>query len=407
MFSKIKSIIKKKYNDKKNIQLIKNSNLFSKKYYMIENPDIKMDPAKHYYYYGYKEGKSPSYYFSNDSYLKLYKDVEKNGMNPLIHYLKYGNKEKRRILKDNGCSISEIYYKLCGYYYNYNLFICDSKIKRINLFIEDVLCVSENFIKNVVNYCIANELVLRFIYRKFDISELKDILNDFKADIEYTYLNNNDYIFVSDEDIYICTGLKTAFALINSIINDKKIFLYLDKYNDCVENNWLITELCNYEKLIFISCNERLQDKIDTYKIVFNVERKFNSKKIYYYSNQFTIPGFLLLNKLFLDGIYDSKYYSVHAVNNKIKYHFDTDVITYNFHSDCVEKEDCLFYLTDEEKGKPVIVAKMEKSGKKIPVVMLKTDDMKEISLDSKEISDKNRFYEDFKLKMIEARKEE
>ncbi len=407
MFKRIKNIIRKKYNDKKNIKLIKNSNLFSKKYYIMENPDVKIDAAKHYYYYGYKEGKSPSYYFSNDSYLKLYKDVEKNGMNPLIHYLKYGNKEKRRILKDNGCTIPELYYKLCDYYYNYNLFIYDSKIKRLNFFIEDDFCVKENFIKTVVNYCKENGLILRLIYRKFEISELKDILNTFKSDIEYTYLNNNDYIFVSDEDIYICTGLKTAFALINSTLNEKKIFLYLDKYKDCVENNWFITELCKHENLIFIRDNEKLQDKIDIYKFVFNVNRKFNSNKIYYYSNQFAIPGFLLLNRLFLDGIYDSKRYSVHVVNNKIKYHFDSDVITYNFNSNCDVKEDCLFYLTDEEHEKPVIVAKLEKSEKKVPFVMFKTDDMKEISLDLKNSSDKNSFYEDFKSKMIEARNEE
>lgn len=407
MFSRIKSAIKKKYNDKKNIKLIKNSNLFSKKYYIMENPDIKMDAAKHYYYYGYKEGKSPSYYFSNDSYLKLYKDVEKNGMNPLIHYLKYGNKEKRRILKDNGYSIPELYYKLCDYYYNYNLFIFGTKKKWLNFFIEDDLCVNECFLKSVSNYCIENGFILRLIYNKFEISELKDILNTFKVDIEYTYLNNNDYIFVSDEDTYICTGLKTAFALINSTINDKKIFVYLDKYKKCVENNWLVTELCKYEKLIFISDNEKLQDKIDIYELIFYRKRKFNSYKIYYYSNQFAIPGFLLLNRLFLNGIYDSKRYSVHAVNNKIKYHFDSDVITYNFHSDCDVKDDCLFYLTDEENGKPVIVVKMQKSEKKISFEMLKTDDLKELVSEQKKISDRNSFYRDFELKMIEARNEE
>ena len=75
MFNKIKGVIKRKYNDKINIDLIKKSNLFSSKYYRFENPEVKKDPAKHYYYYGYKEGKSPSYEFSNEAYLKMYKDV--------------------------------------------------------------------------------------------------------------------------------------------------------------------------------------------------------------------------------------------------------------------------------------------------------------------------------------------
>ena len=88
-------MIKKKYNDRINIELIRKSDFFSKKYYLLENPDVKMDPAKHYYYYGYKEGRSPSYDFSNDTYLRMYKDVKNSNINPLVHYLKYGKKENR------------------------------------------------------------------------------------------------------------------------------------------------------------------------------------------------------------------------------------------------------------------------------------------------------------------------
>ena len=46
-------------SDKENIELIRKSKYFDEKYYRLENPTLKGDPCRHYYYYGWKEGKSP------------------------------------------------------------------------------------------------------------------------------------------------------------------------------------------------------------------------------------------------------------------------------------------------------------------------------------------------------------
>ncbi len=409
MFKKIRNIILKKINDKANIKLIKQSNLFSKKYYLMENPNVKIDAAKHYYYYGYKEGKSPSYLFSNDDYLKMNKDIAINGINPLIHYLKYGKSENRKILKDNGCSISELYYKLYNHYFNYNFYYCTDKLNKVNLFIEDDLNINAKIMNKIINYCKKNGFVLRLIYKKYNISKLKDMLTeiDTEIEIEYVYLNSNDYIFIGQNDIIISTGLKTAFALTNSNINNNKIFLYLDTWHDSVFNNSLMLQIYSNNKITFITDNKNLKDKINLYYLCFDVNRKFSSKKIYYYSKNCLILGFLLLNRLFLGGVYNYKKYSVYTANNKIKYHFDTEVFTYNINSQYNKKNNYLFYLTDVIDGEPIVFSKLEKSDKKIPFIFLENNDMQEINVIEKKDSDNYNFYEDFKLKMIDARNEE
>ena len=92
--------MKKQYiKDLLNIMIIKNSRFFDKKYYLSNqfNNDEKItNPYKHYYYVGWKKGLNPSKKFNTNFYLETYKDVKKANICPLLHYEKYGKKEKRR-----------------------------------------------------------------------------------------------------------------------------------------------------------------------------------------------------------------------------------------------------------------------------------------------------------------------
>jgi len=49
-----------------------------------------MEPEHHYLLYGGFEQRDPGPHFSSSWYLSFYEDVRKSGINPLIHYLKYG-----------------------------------------------------------------------------------------------------------------------------------------------------------------------------------------------------------------------------------------------------------------------------------------------------------------------------
>ncbi len=93
-------ISKEKYKEKRDINIIKKSKFFDCGWYLKTYPDVKkykMSPARHYYKYGWKEGRNPSEKFNTKEYLTFNSDVQKSGVNPLIHYIKFGRKEKRAV----------------------------------------------------------------------------------------------------------------------------------------------------------------------------------------------------------------------------------------------------------------------------------------------------------------------
>jgi len=53
----------------------------------------------HYFFYGPHEGRQPSGAFDAVWYLKRYKDVAAGGAHPLLHYIRHGIGEGRRIRK--------------------------------------------------------------------------------------------------------------------------------------------------------------------------------------------------------------------------------------------------------------------------------------------------------------------
>lgn len=86
------------------ISMILNSGYFDENYYVnnyARNEDwSQKSPLEHYLNDGWKRNFNPSEEFDSAWYLERYKDVEKTGMCPLVHYLKYGIKEGRCIGKD-------------------------------------------------------------------------------------------------------------------------------------------------------------------------------------------------------------------------------------------------------------------------------------------------------------------
>lgn len=83
---------------RKDIALLRQSELFDAEWYLQKYPDVahnKLDPAEHYLRYGAKELRDPSSRFSTNRYLQTYADVAKSGMNPLVHYLSFGKSEGR------------------------------------------------------------------------------------------------------------------------------------------------------------------------------------------------------------------------------------------------------------------------------------------------------------------------
>lgn len=82
-------------------KIIQKSGLFDAKYYLFTYPDVRkqdMNPIMHYIKYGAKERRNPSKDFDTKFYLTTYKDIDINRINPLVHYILYGKSEGRKII---------------------------------------------------------------------------------------------------------------------------------------------------------------------------------------------------------------------------------------------------------------------------------------------------------------------
>lgn len=88
---------------KRQAALIESSAYFDAQWYLAQYPDIAADPgmsahpARHYLLMGGFEGRNPGPEFDSAYYLSTHDDVAQSGINPLIHYIKFGEKEQRSI----------------------------------------------------------------------------------------------------------------------------------------------------------------------------------------------------------------------------------------------------------------------------------------------------------------------
>jgi Glycosyltransferases involved in cell wall biogenesis len=84
-------------------QMIVRSGLFNRQFYLEKyHGDITPEypgPLQHYLRAGWRTGKYPSPDFDADYYLTIHHDVLKAEINPLVHYILYGYREKRAAIK--------------------------------------------------------------------------------------------------------------------------------------------------------------------------------------------------------------------------------------------------------------------------------------------------------------------
>jgi hypothetical protein len=92
-----------KRSTKRQIALIEASRFFNPNWYLGQYPDIARDPkmsanpARHYLLMGGFEGRNPGPEFDSAFYLATHQDVVESGINPLVHYIKFGEREQRAI----------------------------------------------------------------------------------------------------------------------------------------------------------------------------------------------------------------------------------------------------------------------------------------------------------------------
>jgi len=92
----LKEIIQRRSTPKEIYQyfIIKKSGLFDDEYYLQSNADVRksnINPLMHFIKYGYKERRNPSAAFQTERYLDIHPEVKYAKTNPLIHYLHSSN----------------------------------------------------------------------------------------------------------------------------------------------------------------------------------------------------------------------------------------------------------------------------------------------------------------------------
>lgn len=87
---------KKEFKERLTIERIRQSDFFDEKWYLSQNPNIdnSVDVARHYFKYGWKEGKNPSRTFDMKQYFELYPEVLNKGVCPLANLLIRTRKKK-------------------------------------------------------------------------------------------------------------------------------------------------------------------------------------------------------------------------------------------------------------------------------------------------------------------------
>ena len=131
----------------KNYKLIHNSCLFDEDWYVhkyIKNYNNNFEPIFHYLIEGSEKGYNPSTFFDTKHYLNINSDVKRVGINPLIHYIKYGKNEGREFsqtIKLDNKSLEEYMFLKK----NPNLTFAINQIKNLQLF------DSEFYLKNNIN----------------------------------------------------------------------------------------------------------------------------------------------------------------------------------------------------------------------------------------------------------------
>lgn len=328
-------------SERENIELIKKSKYFDEKYYLLENSNVKGDPACHYYYHGWKEGKSPSFDFSNDFYLKNYKDVADAGINPLLHYLKFGKSENRIIGKDNGLTLKKIYEKMYGCVYFYKTYLYDTNIQRINIFFDSIdekvedLC---ELLEYIVKFCNDYDYCLRIIYFSANFETLKAILKKYKielpSDTVFLNLKSSNYLEVGLDEKYICVSWKTARALLNTSSINSTIYYYLS--NDInklsKEEYYQVSNICMNNHVVVIANDKSDINYIKECHLKFELsDKKLELKQInqlYCDFDKMFIVGIELLDDAFLSGILNCEMWRVNILESekKINFHFETNV---------------------------------------------------------------------------------
>ena len=363
--------IKRKLSDIRNIWIIKNSPYFDATYYLSQNPDIVdsgVDPVKHYYYSGWKEGRNPSAEFDNNLYLGANYKFHIT-INPIVHYTRFGQYDKRIIGPKT--KFQRTVTDLLNAHFNESI-----PFRTIPTTIENTRLniVFNGFDKGCFFGGKATALILAIQFVNQYHYDLRIIAQNPEESIFYQFLDlfhlakpnkveffatdANQRLEISEKDHFLCTMWSNADAVLHTpeitgkvfyIMQEVETFFYdhgdnhLRCYNTLTDNR--LIPIVNSKLLYDYLCAIGYQNVRETgiyFEPVFSEEllkpskTSFSKKKkysLFYYarpSHQRNIFYFGLdnLNEAFLSGTLNPEEWVVYTAGDKSvpDFCFDTEV---------------------------------------------------------------------------------
>lgn len=195
-------INKEKYNEKRQIEIIKNSPLFDAEWYKSTYSEIdfsNITPVKHFLIYGKKELRNPSKKFDTIYYLEQNPDVAEQNINPLIHYERFGKQEGRYPEIKQSFNPYTSYGKFYAFLRSFFRFIYQKKIKQnqnarilvhLHLYYINAWIEIKEYLENLS--CYPFELIVTYIKTE-DISELTEEIKSFHSNTRFYPIENNGF----------------------------------------------------------------------------------------------------------------------------------------------------------------------------------------------------------------------
>lgn len=233
--------IKRKIIDSNNIRLIKNSVFFDKEYYLNINKDVSkagLDPALHYYYDGWREGRNPSLKFDNNLYLE---QDDKIKINPLLHYEKYGKrshkyktfeidarKKASTLINDffkestplKAMAVSKLTCHRLNVVFNGFDSGCFFGGKATALILGILFAQKYNYKLRIISQDPEENIFYQFL----DLFDLR-----YDGDVEFFATKTNQYLEVDQKDDFLCTMWSNADSVLNTPVITGKIFYIMQE----------------------------------------------------------------------------------------------------------------------------------------------------------------------------------
>lgn len=174
--------------EKKYLKLIRRNEAVNRDFYKKQLGFFQrlflVDHSLHYLRRGVKLGLSPNKYFDGKAYLANYKDVGDSGLNPLVHYLKYGVYEGREVLPVKASpvlrksdSASFVFFSVFSRIKNNYFF------RNISFFHKSIFCavtpsISESENKNLINISELGLFDKKYYVSQFNLISRLVIFNE-------------------------------------------------------------------------------------------------------------------------------------------------------------------------------------------------------------------------------------